>query len=127
MHGHYKYVDSMVLTENDYFDFVVMMSRDQKLLPIRITKALTQSSLLFIGYSLNDPNFRVLFRGLIHPLAENRRLSIAIQLLPSDIDAENLKAAQEYLTQYFDDINIKVFWGTAYDFAQTLWERWNNS
>jgi hypothetical protein len=127
IHGHYKYVDSMVLTENDYLDFLVMMSRDQKLLPIRITKALTQSSLLFIGYSLNDPNFRVLFRGLIHPLAENRRLSVAIQLLPSDIAAANLNAAREYLTQYFDDINIKVFWGTADDFVRTLWKRWNDS
>jgi hypothetical protein len=116
----------MVLTENDYLDFLVAMSRNQKLLPIKITRALTQSSVLFIGYSLNDPNFRVLFRGLIHPLAENRRLSVAIQLLPSEIAESDKPAAQAYLTRYFEDIRIKVFWGTAEQFIDTLSDRWNN-
>lgn len=125
LHGHYKYIDSMVLTENDYLDFLVNMSRNQKLLPLRVKKALTQASVLFIGYSLADPNFRVLFRGLIHPLAENRRLSVSIQLLPNDIAEPNRPAAQEYLTKYFEDINIKVFWGTAEQFVKTLWNRWN--
>ena len=124
MHGHYEQVDSMVLTENDYLDFLVNMSKDQKLLPTRIKDALTRSSLLFIGYSLADPNFRVLFRGLIHPLAENRRLSIAIQLLPSDVAQPNEQAAQEYLTKYFEDIKIKVYWGKAEQFAAELWDRW---
>jgi hypothetical protein len=126
IHGHYKSIDSMVLTENDYLDFLVEMSRNQKLLPIKITRALTQSSVLFIGYSLNDPNFRVLFRGLIHPLAENRRLSVAIQLLPSDIAESDKPAAQAYLTRYFEDIKIKVFWGSAEQFIDTLSDRWNN-
>lgn len=126
IHGHYKFIDSMVLTENDYFDFLVKMSENQKLLPTKVKKALTLSSLLFIGYSLNDPNFRVLFRGLIHPLAEHRRLSVAIQLLPGDILESNKPAAQAYLTRYFEDIKIKVFWGTAKQFIDTLSDRWNN-
>ncbi len=126
MHGHYELIDSMVLTENDYLDFLVNMSKDQKLLPTRIKEALTRSSLLFMGYSLSDPNFRVLFRGLIHPLAENRRLSISIQLLPGDVEQLNEKAAQEYLTKYFEDIKIKVFWGKVEQFAKELSDRWNS-
>jgi SIR2-like protein len=120
LHGHYKLLESMVLTENDYLDFLVNMSRDQKLLPSRIQEALTGASLLFMGYSLADYNFRVLFRGLIHPLAENRRLSVSIQL-PQTEDA----GAVEYLTKYFEDFKIRVYWGTAEEFAEELQTRWS--
>ena len=125
LHGHYSLVESMVLTENDYYDFLVHMSKDPKLLPDRITTALTGASLLFMGYSLADPNFRVLFRGLIHPMAENRRLSVSIQLRPSDLPEPDLKSALKFLEKYFEDLYIKVFWGTAEEFAAELWRRWN--
>jgi hypothetical protein len=117
LHGHYKLIESMVLTENDYLDFLVNMSKDQKLLPTRIKYSLTATSLLFMGYSLADPNFRVLFRGLIYPMAEYRRLSISIQLPPSE-------RAQGYLTKYFDDMKFKVYWSKAEDFVSELLERW---
>ncbi len=141
LHGHYSSVDSMVLTENDYFDFLVNMSKDQKLLPNQISLALTNNSLLFIGYSLADPNFRVLFRGLIHPMGENRQLSVAIQLRPGDVpspdtkrgsdeqdesdDLEQAKERVKFLEKYFDDLKIKVFWGSAEEFAAELWRRKN--
>jgi hypothetical protein len=118
-HGHYKLLDSMVLTENDYLDFLVNMSRDQKLLHPRIKEALTAASLLFIGYSLSDYNFRVLFRGLIHPLAETRRLSVSIQL-PQTYEA----SAVDYLNRYFEEFKIKVYWGSAEQFAEELRMRW---
>lgn len=125
LHGHYSLVESMVLTENDYLDFLVHMSKDAQLLPDQITKALTGSSLLFMGYSLADPNFRVLFRGLLHPMAETRRLSVSIQLRPSDLAQPNEERALDFLEKYFGDMKIKVFWGTAEEFAAELWRRWN--
>ena len=162
LHGHYSLVDSMVLTENDYLDFLVNMWKDQKLLPSQISLALTDCSLLFMGYSLADPNFRVLFRGLIHSMGENRRLSISIQLRPGDLPRLNgeldsdgrveddeldgnqasdekreltdeekqdlikrKERALEFLKKYFDDMKIKVFWGSAEEFAVELWRRWN--
>ena len=126
LHGHYSMLESMVLTENDYLDFLVSMSKDEKLLPDQISTALTGSSLLFMGYSLADPNFRVLFRGLIHPMEETRRLSVAIQLRPSDLAQPDEERALNFLNQYFEDLKIKVFWGTAEEFAAELWRRWNN-
>lgn len=127
LHGHYSLVESMVLTENDYLDFLVYMSKDEKLLPDQITTALTSRSLLFMGYSLADPNFRVLFRGLLHPMAETRRFSVAIQLRPSDLAQPDEERALDFLEKYFEDLQIKVFWGTAEEFADELWRRWNNS
>jgi hypothetical protein len=127
LHGHYEAIDSMVLTENDYYDFLVSMSRGSKLLPSPILNALTRASLLFMGYSLADVNLRVLLRGLVHPYPENQRLSVSIQLLPGDVPQHNREAAEQYLTKYFDDLKIKVFLGTAQEFAEELWRRWKAS
>lgn len=124
LHGHYSLLESMVLTENDYLDFLVHQWKDDTLLPDQITTALTSSSLLFMGYSLADPNFRVLFRGLIHPLAETRRLSVAIQLRPQDLAQPDEERALHFLEKYFGDLQIKVFWGSAEEFAAELWRRY---
>jgi hypothetical protein len=65
LHGHTSVRNSLVLTEDDYLDFLVNMSKDiAHFLPPRIQEAITVSSILFVGYSLTDPDFRVLFRGL---------------------------------------------------------------
>src|SRR5258708_2955176 len=61
LHGHDKLAESLVLTEDDYLDFLSSLARDQLLIPARIQEALTQSALLFIGYRLADWSFRVLF------------------------------------------------------------------
>lgn len=119
LHGHYESLESMVLTENDYLDFLVNMSRDQTLLPAAIQQALTGCALLFMGYSLADYDFRVLFRGLIYPLAQNRRLCVSIQL-PQSQKTEAL----EYLNKYFGDMQITVYWGKAEKFGEELSERW---
>src|SRR5205085_12621647 len=62
LHGHTGLAESMVLTEDDYLDFLINLARDDDLLPHRIQEAFTSTSLLFVGYSLSDWNFRVLFR-----------------------------------------------------------------
>ena len=111
--------ESLVLTEDDYLDFLVNISSDQALLPLRIQRALTGASLLFIGYRLADWSFRVLYRGLISSMeASLRRISVAVQLPPEDQDVQN------YLAEYFGNINVKVYWGTARDFSAELRERW---
>ncbi|MBE9534236.1 MAG: SIR2 family protein [Proteobacteria bacterium] len=123
-HGYKEVPESLVLTEDDYLDFLVNISRDQALLPPRIQKALTGASLLFIGYRLADWNFRVLFRGLINSMEGSlRRLSVAVQLPPDASEPERLKA-QSYLTEYFKNTDVRVYWGTARDFSTELKERW---
>jgi hypothetical protein len=80
LHGHYDLPQSLVLTEDDYLDFLVHLSRDQALLPPAVQRALAGTSLLFIGYSLSDWNFRVLFRGLVGSLgASLGYTSVAVQ------------------------------------------------
>jgi hypothetical protein len=124
LHGHLDLVNSLVLTEDDYLDFLVNISRDQDLVPPRIQEALTSSSLLFIGYSLADWDFRVLFRGLVMAMEQSqRRISITVQLPPGS-NKSSQKQVQKYLDDYFGKYEMKVYWGTANKFAKELRSRW---
>jgi hypothetical protein len=130
LHGHYDLPQSLVLTEDDYLDFLVHLSSDQKLLPPAIQGALAGTSLLFIGYSLSDWNFRVLFRGLIGSLgASLGYMGVAVQLAPNITDdVENSPArAQHYLDTYFEKIQkikVRVYWGDIKEFTAELRQRW---
>jgi hypothetical protein len=128
LHGHDEVSESLVLTEDDYLDFLVNISKDAALIPPVIQRALTGSTLLFIGYSLADWTFRVLFRGLIAATEKSlRRLNVTVQLPPpaaEDGPADVQDRIRDYLGAYFDSIDMRVCWGTARDFARELRARW---
>jgi hypothetical protein len=127
LHGSDEYSRSLVLTEDDYLDFMVNISRNQKILPPRIQEALTDASLLFIGYRLRDINFRVIYRGLVQSMEGSlRRLNVTVQMKPPDDHAGDTDAAEKYLIEYFDDLKVRVYWGTASQFANELLDRWRN-
>ena len=119
---------SMVLTEDDYVDFLVNLGRDQSvILPKRIQRAITGTSLLFIGYGLADWDFRVIFRGLVGCMERGlRATSVAVQLTPKDSEKHIREKQQSYLSRYFDKLDIKVYWGTAQEFAADLRKRWKD-
>jgi hypothetical protein len=119
----------MVLTETDYLDFLIMLSKDEDMLPYQIITALNSTSLLFVGYSLNDINFRFIFRGLMNLLQTGlgsglQLPSIAVQL-PHGFTKEREKQAIEYLNMYTNNIfKIKVYWGDVNKFSEELKNRW---
>jgi hypothetical protein len=118
LHGHFGLPESLVLTEDDYLDFLVAVSRDDRLLPHQIQRALAGTSLLFIGYALADWDFRVLHRGLVTAGEPSLRyLSVTVQLPDRDV-------TRDYLDRYFGRIDVRVYWGTAQQFASDLRERW---
>jgi hypothetical protein len=127
LHGHTDLAESMVLTEDDYLDFLVNISKDEDMIPPRIEEAMVRSSLLFLGYRLSDWNFRVLFRSLVSYLERSMtRAHISVQLVPLKENApdEQKRKAQDYLHRYYDDLKIRVYWGTADEFAKELRDRW---
>jgi hypothetical protein len=131
LHGHCELPQSMVLTEDDYLAFLVRISTDNtvRLLPSKIRSALATTSLLFVGYSLSDWDFRVLFRGLMGSLGSTLGMtSVAVQLDPSgeDESEERRRRAQEYLNGYFEQIQtikVRLFWGDVRDFSRELRQR----
>lgn len=119
LHGRLDVPESLVLTEDDYLDFLVTVAREPATLPHHIQRALAGTSLLFVGYRLADWDFRVIHRGLVAATeASLRRLSVTVQLT---ID----EAARDYLDRYFGALKLRVYWGSAADFAQDLSDRWS--
>ena len=198
LHGHHEMAESLVLTEDDYLDFLVNNARDGDMLPHWIQRALSGTSLLFLGYRMADLSFRVLFRGFVTSRERSlRRMGVTVQLpIPKLEDEIYLKNGdkitgqvikqneensvkekngdkitsqdkeqgeeyivieteamgvisicnecidrivagkearqeaqekqQKYLDKYFKEMNMKVYWGEAEEFASELRERWED-
>jgi hypothetical protein len=125
LHGLDACPSSLVLTEDDYLDFLVKVSLDPEAVPKRVAQALADSSLLLLGYQLYDWDFRVIFRGLIATKRASRRLlSMSIQLTPEQVGIRDFEEAQNYLEQYFDKANFDIYWGDTQSFTRELWEQW---
>jgi len=126
LHGRMDDPKTLVLTEDDYIDFLVRMAKVPTLLPPRIQESIKSTSLLFIGYRLADWNFRVLFRWLVEPLEPSiRGLSVTVQLPPEEAGTVAKGRGREYLEEYFRKMEMSVFWGTASEFATKLREKWS--
>lgn len=128
LHGLELAPASLVLTEDDYLDFLVKISWDNTVIPPRIAEALADSSLLLLGYQLQDWDFRVLFRGLINSKRGSRRLlSLAIQLSlqHGQDEVASMDVAEDFLEKYFDKANFKIYWGETEKFTAELWANWN--
>jgi hypothetical protein len=119
LHGHLDVPQSLVLTESDYVSFLVAISRPRGLMPHQIERAFANASLVFIGYSFADWDFKVIYRGLVTARDSSlRELGISVQLRPDD------ERAKEYFDSYFNEMDLRVYWGTAREFAAELGQRW---
>ncbi|HEV7669475.1 MAG TPA: SIR2 family protein [Thermoanaerobaculia bacterium] len=126
LHGHVSNCDSMVLTEDDYFEFLVNRDRRDLLAP-RIREALTDSTVLFLGYKIADLDFRVLFHSLQSYLdPTTQRGHVSVQLVDVDPTAteDQKRRARCYLKKYFAGLHVRVHWDTCRKFAAELRQRW---
>lgn len=127
LHGIAEEPTSMVLTEDDYIEFLINVSKTNLMLPPLIQGAFSEASVLFLGYRLADLNFRVLFRMMSTYLSMVRaeRVHVSVQISPlGEGSAPENQRAIEYLNKYFGRENIRVFWGTCEQFVAQLHERW---
>jgi len=121
LHGYDEVPESLVLTEDDYLDFLVNISEDSEIIASRIKKTLALNSLLFIGYRLADWSFRVLFRGIIGSLPRGLGgIRITVQLAPNPAEGFTQEQVQQYLEAYFARDSVRVYWGTAREFSAEL-------
>ena len=125
-------IDSIVLTEDDYFDFLIGVTYNQQQLPSDLRRALTDTSLLFLGFQMDDWSFRVLLR-YIRSLQGGRRrdrderVHVAVQIEPEAGRIQDPLGAYDYLRDYFSKTSeISVYWGSAQDFIRELKERWGS-
>ena len=126
LHGSLEHPQSIVVTEDDYLEFVTSLAADRAILPPSIQAALTTKPLLFIGYGLRDATFRQLFKGLLSAVPEiNRRSHVSVQRRPRDdgIGEDVERATMEYLSNFYRRWRISIYWGTLHDFVSELRRR----
>jgi hypothetical protein len=123
--------DSVVLTEDDYFDFLIGVTGNKELIPPVVRRALTDSALLFLGFQMDEWNFRVLFRSILSQQGGGRRdryAHIAAQIEPEEGRILEPERARRYLEKYFSKgADISLYWGSSEDFLRELLQRWKES
>jgi hypothetical protein len=126
--GVFAQPDSLVLTEDDFFDYLIATSA-YKLIPTAVRGSLTQSSLLFLGFPLEGWTFRILFRLImtLEGCAKLKQLShVGVQVDPEAHSRADVERARKYLQSYFGagrgrgEPRIDVYWGSAADFLKEL-------
>ena len=126
LHGDINTPQSMVLTEKDYFDFIINLNKEdeKELLPSIMRLELPMSSLLFVGYTLNDIDFRSIFQGALSFLGrKSRKISVAVQVPP--LVNNNKDKVVNYLNQYTKSMfEVHAYWGNLTNFVAEFRERW---
>jgi hypothetical protein len=127
LYGRLDRPETLVLTEDDYFEWITAWIAARRSIPPSVQHALSARSLLFLGYSLDDWDFRVIFQG-IKSFGSGKRnllsqnLHVGVQLSPQSQTIEP-EAAQEYLESYFGDDKITIYWGDTRQFLDDLRKR----
>ncbi len=120
--------DSVVLTEDDYFNYLIGVTSNKDLIPTAVRRALADTALLFLGFQMDEWNFRVLFRFILSQQGGGRRdryAHIAAQIEPEEGRILEPERARRYLEKYFaKGADISLFWGSADDFLNELYQHW---
>jgi hypothetical protein len=118
--------DSLVITEDDHFDFLLGINK--WLLPRSVKSALVNTSLLFLGFQMDEWNFRTLLRYILSIEGgelRKRHIHVAVQVNPEEGDFLKPSMAYEYLRTYFtSEANIEIYWGSTEDFIMELQEQY---
>jgi hypothetical protein len=123
--GNIDHAGTLVLTEDNYFDYLIGATTHKKNIPTPVTSALTDHALLFVGFQMDDWDFRVLFRSIVSRQGRMYQQmfyrSVGVQVAPEEGRFLAADAARKYLDTYFGSDKISLYWGSAEDFTRELW------
>ena len=132
MFGKSQMEDTWVLTEDDIYDYLIQTTR-YNLMPTIVRSRLSNGSLLFLGFTLEDWKFRVLLRMILSipgSFGLNGYSHVGVQISPDETVVTDARRAREYLERYFQRPNptdpfarnpkIDIFWGSSADFLREL-------
>jgi hypothetical protein len=116
---------SLVLSEDDYFQYLVAMTRNKASIPLAVNEALTNSALLFVGFELNDWSFRILMQSICEregSVALDGYSHVAVQLDPREGLIPDPDKARRYLEKLgrIHMRQLSIFWGSVSDFLGQL-------
>jgi hypothetical protein len=130
--GNLEHPDSLVLTEDDYFDFLMAVTRNDHsrtaCIPNVVSSALARSGLLMLGFQPDDWDLRTLLKGILKQPGSSmsrRCTRVAVQMSLSDESIIDPERASQYFQRYFKEHDqLETFWGSAQDFLIKLEERY---
>jgi hypothetical protein len=109
---------SLVLTEDDYFEWMAAWQTRRKDVPPVVSDSLVRKSLMFVGFRLDDWDFRVVFNAVKsfggRELFRDS-LHVGVQLSP-DSQLIEPDAAQEYFESLFGKDTVSIYWGETRHF-----------
>ena len=126
-----NYPQTLVLSEDDFMDFLVAIAEDtntqKPIVPLRLQEVLASSPLLLLGYQIRDWDFRILFRFILkyRKRDELTPRGMFIQLKANRQHIGNMEKSLEYLSHYFDRKKFDVEWTTTENFIRKLWSEWD--
>lgn len=116
LHGFDEYPDSLVLTEDNYWEFLVAISEHRgqgaDRIAGRVRQAMAESALILLGYNLRSWDFKTLFWGLIKPRPATQP-GVFVQLRPGSDE-------ESYLEQYLGRAEFEVYWGDIPGYLKKL-------
>jgi len=122
--------DSLVVTEDDFFDYLIHVVKDVKntAVPSLVRTAWSKNALMLLGFDLDDWTFQALYRAIVqepgHLLRQNQgTLSAAVQLTPEEDRNLRPQPALQYLEQVFGSESISLSWSEPQDFLREVWQR----
>jgi hypothetical protein len=128
--GRFEDPQSLVITEDDFFEYLIGITARRFDIPEPINSATAQSALLFLGFSPEDWTFRVLFSTIMSQegrAALNGFDHVAVQVSPDERRPDNPRGLRHYLETYFRNRvfqgRFSVYWGNADDFLGELLDR----
>jgi CHAT domain-containing protein/SIR2-like protein len=123
MYGRDDAPASLVLTEDNYLDYLGALAREEHRLPGLLRTKLTESMLLFLGYDVRRLDCRVLLRGVVASLRDIGRGRIAVLQVDPSTDPPRGDELRYYLQQSFSGVKTKVYWGSVRGFLSELRQR----
>jgi hypothetical protein len=128
LYGHTNEPESLVLSENDYMRFLLNVAKRPDLIPDPVQESIAGTTLLFLGYQLDDWDFRILltFLDRFFEGGLRQRKHVSVQLAPSEQNttAEWRQKVQEHFNHYLGrNFNVDVHWATCEQFMRELWNR----
>jgi hypothetical protein len=124
--GHFSEPASLVFTEDDIYDYLINLTEHRDLIPDSVIAALADSALFFLGFQLDDWQFRVFFRLIMNqPGVEglDQYSHVAAQIAPREGLIEDADRARQYLQRYLERKHIDLFWGSSQDFLRLMVKR----
>jgi hypothetical protein len=132
--GNLELPETLVVSQDDYFDFLVGITQrqantDAPGLPHFLSSQLSSSGLLFLGFQVDDWDFRILYRTIrLHEGMQNRLddddadlTRVAVQIDPEEGASIEPYGARRYLEEFFRrTTETSIVWGSTDAFVAEL-------